>query len=112
MKSYYVFHSQTGEILRQGFCSDKDFEHQALAGQIVAEGKIKNETHVVDGNPVYIPPPPPTPEEIVAQEEAKHELDLRKNLSAIVFDFENRLRALEKQPAMTKKAFRQQFKTS
>jgi len=63
---------------------------------------------LIDGVPVVVPPSPPTAEEIAASE-ARGELDaFMRKAFAVVFDHENRLRALEGKTIFT----RQQFKDS
>ncbi len=109
MKRFYVYDPSTGKIKRRGVCQDIDFELQAQEGEAVREGDITNETHVIDGVPVHVPPPEPTEEEKAAQAAAEEEAALARlvagTLPDIVLDFENRLRVLEKKDPLSKTDF-------
>jgi hypothetical protein len=109
LKRFVVYDPQTGKILRYGTCQDDTFALQKNDGELVMEGVITNETHVIDGVPVYVPPPEPTEEEkatkAAAEEQVAHLMRVRGRLPELVLDFENRLRAIEKKDPLSKADF-------
>lgn len=110
MKSFMVYETSTGKIVRYGTIQEENFEGQAGEGQTVIEGHPGNGNHIVNGSPTFIPDPDRTPEELSAADNREHTAAIQRKTSDILLDLENRLRAIEKKAPITKNDFRAQVR--
>jgi hypothetical protein len=60
MKNFYVYNAE-GEILRHGYCQERDLEAQAQPGEIVAEGDADFRLHYIADGKVCEKGPQPSP---------------------------------------------------
>jgi hypothetical protein len=110
MKNFFVYDNTTLEIVRKGTCQDEHIEEQRLPGCTLIEGDTGMENRMIDGVPVYVPPPPPTADDLSMEDEQAHRMTILSNVPGLMFAIENRLRALEKKPAITLEDFKAEAK--
>jgi len=59
MKSYTIYKTSSGQILRSGNCNVQDFEHQRSDGESIVEGQYSDsEFYFVNNQPIQIPSKP------------------------------------------------------